>query len=151
MLELNKALYGLKQSARIWLNTLKEILIKLEFKPLESEANIYINNKRNIIISIYVDDLAIISPKTEEISLFIKELKNHFNIKELGFIKDYLGVEIDYNMKEGHLKFNQIKYINKILNKYFKEKNKKILKYIPLNLNIKLKFNINIVNIENIK
>jgi len=98
-----------------------------------------------------VNDLAIISLKTEEISLFIKKLKNHFNIKKLNFIKDYLNVEIDYNMKEGHLKFNQIKYINKILNKYFKEKNKKALKYIPLNLNIKLKSNINTANIEDIK
>jgi len=91
---------------RIWLNILKEILIKLKFKLLKFEANIYINNKKNIIISIYVDDLAIISSKIEEIFLFIKKLKNYFNIKELNFIKDYLDIKIDYNIKENYLKFN---------------------------------------------
>jgi len=66
-----------------------------------------------------VNDLAIISSKTEKFFLFIKKLKNYFNIKELNFIKNYLNIEIDYNIKEGYLKFNQTKYINKILNKYF--------------------------------
>ena len=89
--------------------------------------------------------------KIKKKNLFIKKLKNYFNIKKLNFIKNYLNVKINYNIKENYLKFNQIKYINKILNKYFKEKNKKSLKYILLNLNIKLKFNINTANIEDIK
>jgi len=37
-----------------------------------------------------MNNLTIISLKTKEISLFIKKLKNHFNIKELNFIKDLL-------------------------------------------------------------
>ena len=37
-----------------------------------------------------MDDLAIINLKIKEIFLFIKKLKNHFNIKELNFIKDLL-------------------------------------------------------------
>jgi len=53
-----------------------------------------------------VDDLAIINLKIKEIYLFIKKLKNYFNIKELNFIKNYLDIEINYNMKKGYLKFN---------------------------------------------
>ena len=106
MLEFNKVFYRLKQLAKIWLNILKEILIKLKFKPFESKANIYINNKRNIIINIYVNNLAIISSKIEKKNLFIKKLKNYFNIKELGFIKDYLNVKINYNIKKSYLKLN---------------------------------------------
>ena len=53
-----------------------------------------------------MNNLAIISPKIKEISLFIKKLKNYFHIKELNFIKNYLNIEIDYNIKENYLKFN---------------------------------------------
>jgi hypothetical protein len=97
VLKLLKALYRLKQSARIWLNILKEILVnKLGFKTLISESSIFINKSINIIICIYINDLAIISPSKEAYNTFIKNIKKYFKIKELGLIKNYLGVEIDY-------------------------------------------------------
>jgi hypothetical protein len=76
VLKLNKALYGLKQSARIWFYTLKEVFInKLGFINLISETNIFINKELNIIISLYMDDLAIIGPNITDIKSFIKSLK----------------------------------------------------------------------------
>ena len=95
ILRLNKALYGLKQSARIWYNTLKEVLIKLNFEVLSTENCIFINRDLNIIITIYVDDLAIIGPNLDSINNCIKDIHKHFNIKLLGPIKDYLGVKIE--------------------------------------------------------
>jgi len=53
-----------------------------------------------------MNNLIIINLKIEEIFLFIKELKNYFNIKELNFIKDYLDIEINYNIKKSYLKLN---------------------------------------------
>jgi hypothetical protein len=53
-----------------------------------------------------VDDLAIIGPKLETIKSFIKELKKYFKLKDLGLIKDYLGVEIDYDYNKGILKLS---------------------------------------------
>jgi hypothetical protein len=107
VLKLNKALYGLKQSARIWFYTLKEVFInKLSFINLISETSIFINKELNIIISLYVDDLAIIGLNITDIKSFIKELKTYFNLKDLSLIKDYLGVEIDYNLNKGTLKLS---------------------------------------------
>jgi hypothetical protein len=107
VLKLNKALYGLKQSTRIWYYTLKDVLInKLGFITLISENSIFINKELKIIISLYVDDLAIIGPKLETIKSFIKELKKYFKLKDLGLIKDYLGVEIDYDYNKGILKLS---------------------------------------------
>ena len=94
VLKLNKALYGLKQSARIWFYILKEVLVQLGFKPLTSDNCIYINT--DIIIYIYMDDLAIVAPSLELITGFISQIKKYFNIKELGLIKDYLGIDIDF-------------------------------------------------------
>jgi hypothetical protein len=65
-----------------------------------------------------VDDIAVISPNQEAINSFINSIKNYFKIKELGLIKDYLRVEINYRPKNNYLKFYQAKYIKKILNKY---------------------------------
>ena len=117
LLKLNKALYGLKQSARIWYYTLIEVLTtKLGFRTLKAESCILINNTLKIIICVYVDDLAIVRPNKEDIDLFIKSIKKYFNIKELGLIKDYLGIEIE--MIKDHLKLNQTKYIEKVLEKF---------------------------------
>ncbi|TVY31370.1 hypothetical protein LCER1_G009428, partial [Lachnellula cervina] len=93
-------------------NTLKEVLItKLGFESLLSEASIFINRSIGVIITVYINDLAIIGPNT-------KNIKFYFEIKELGLIKDYLGINIDYKPKEGMLKLYIAKYINKILNKF---------------------------------
>ena len=105
VLRLNKALYGLKQSARIWYYTLKEILInEFGFKVLAAENSIFINKDLNIIISLYIDDLAIMGPNSDTIKTFIKDIKKYFNIKELGLIKDYLGVQINYKPNNSTLK-----------------------------------------------
>ena len=60
VLRLNKALYGLKQSARIWYLTLKDALIRLGFKNLETDNCIFVNSKTNIILCVYFDDIAVI-------------------------------------------------------------------------------------------
>jgi hypothetical protein len=125
VLRLNKALYGLKQSARIWYDTLKEVLLnKLDFKSLLAEGSIFINQSTGIILCVYVDDIAVIGPNQQTIKSFISNIKRYFNIKKLGLIKNYLGVDIDYRPQDGYLKLYQAKYINKILAKYgFKDLN----------------------------
>jgi Reverse transcriptase (RNA-dependent DNA polymerase)/gag-polypeptide of LTR copia-type/Integrase core domain len=140
VLRLNKALYGLKQSARIWFYTLKDVLIKeLGFVNLINETSIFIHKDLNIIISLYVDDLAIIAPDQATIKNFILRLKKHFKLKDLGLIKDYLGVEIDYDYDKGTLKLSQTKYLNKVLERFnISNKNPK---YTPIKATIKLEPN----------
>ena len=86
-----------------------------------------------------MDDLAIIGPNLNTIKSFIKELKKYFKLKDLGLIKDYLGVEIDYDLNKGTLKLNQTKYLNKVLERF--NINNKNPKYTPLKANIKLEPN----------
>jgi hypothetical protein len=66
----------------------------------------------------------VIGPNQQTIKSFISNFKYYFKIKELGLIKNYLGVDIDYRPQDGYLKFYQAKYINNILTKYsFKDLN----------------------------
>lgn len=107
VLLLNKALYRLKQSARLQFITLKDILIeKFGFKPILSESYVLINKELQIIIYIYVDDLAIISPNIDNIKSFISNLKRYFKLKDLGPITDYLGINIDYDINKGIMKLS---------------------------------------------
>ncbi|CAL3972652.1 unnamed protein product [Diplocarpon coronariae] len=95
LLKLNKALYGLKQSARLWFITLKEVLIqKLGFTALLADSCILYNKKLNIIICVYIDDLALIGLNINLIKSFIKGLEEYFKLKDLGPIKDYLEAYI---------------------------------------------------------
>ena len=118
IIRLNKALYRLKQSARIWYYTLREYLTKMGFIPLNSEQCIFVNNKSNIILCVYIDDIAVIAPNTSDVNSFVKELNSYIKIKNLSPIKDYLGIQIDYNVDQGYLKMSLDKYINKTLIKF---------------------------------
>jgi hypothetical protein len=150
VLRLNKALYGLKQSARIWYQTLREILVnKLDFIVLQSEDCVYINKKLNIIICLYVDDLAVIAFDINTINTFISQIKKYFDIKNLGLIKDYLGISIDLNLKDGYIKLSQTKYIEKILVKYNMETSNPI--YTPMDSKAKIELNKEQASKETIK
>ncbi|EKD12079.1 retrotransposon protein, putative, Ty1-copia subclass [Drepanopeziza brunnea f. sp. 'multigermtubi' MB_m1] len=119
LLMLNKALYGLKQSARLWFITLKEVLIqKFSFTPLLVDSCILYNKELKLIISVYVDDLALINPNIDTIKSFIKELQKYFKLKDLRLIKDYLGIDIEYDIKRSYMKLSQESYITKILNRF---------------------------------
>ena len=99
-------MYGLKQSARIWFYTLKPKLIKLGFKVLNSEVCLFINNITKVIICLYVDDLAILAPSKAIFNNFIKDISIDFKIKNLGVIKDYLGININLNINKGFIKLS---------------------------------------------
>ena len=68
------------------------------FRPLKSEQCIFVNNKSNIILCVYVDDIAVIARNISNVDSFIKELNSYIKIKNLSPIKDYLGIQIDYNV-----------------------------------------------------
>ncbi|KAJ8068192.1 hypothetical protein OCU04_003762 [Sclerotinia nivalis] len=146
-LKLNKALYGLKQSARIWYYTLKDILNKLDFNNLITEECIFINKNKNIILSIYVDDIAIIAPNQEIINEFISNLKKHFDLKDLGPIKDYLGIQIE--RKADCLKLHQSEYTKKILARFGMQDSHPVS--TPMDPKIKLYYNKEKANNKDIK
>jgi hypothetical protein len=88
------------------------------FIMLKTKNCIFVNKELNIILCIYVDDLAVIGPNENVIKTFINNIEKHFKVKNLGPIKDYLGIDVYYNPKDNYMKLSQEKYINKLLIKY---------------------------------
>jgi hypothetical protein len=114
---LKKALYGLKQSPRAWYARMDSFLTKLGFSKSHADPNLYYNvmNNAPVILLLYVDDLFI----TGEESLIIqckKDLASEFDMKYLGLMHYYLGLEVW--QKRGEVFLGQGKYAIKILQKF---------------------------------
>ena len=66
----------------------------MEFQPTPSDPCIY-KSKKNVVIGLYVDDILIAGQDLNRINEIMKELSRHYELKDLGQMKSFLGVEID--------------------------------------------------------
>lgn len=74
--------------------------MELSFKVLNTKNYIFQNIKLNLLIYIYIDDLAIIRPNLDTINSIISKLKSYLKLKNLGPIKDYLRIKINYTLNK---------------------------------------------------
>jgi hypothetical protein len=133
VLRLKKALYGLKQASRAWNKTFTSFLTQLNFKQLQTDNCIFINN--SLIIAIYVDDTLIIGSDENKIQEFVYLLNSKFKTKDLGPLVCILGLQIEY-LNNDTVRIHQKNYIERII-KTFKLQDTKNTD-IPLQPNQKL-------------
>jgi hypothetical protein len=70
-----------------------------------------------------------------------EELSQKFEMKDLGELHFFLGMEVERNRDERFLRINQIKYLKEILKRFRMEDCKPI--GVPFNPKVKLQKNIN--------
>ena len=117
--KLNKSVYGLKQAARAWNDKFNDFLIDLNFVRSDFDPGIYIkqDEKTTVYILLYVDDFLLATDCIEELDMITTELKNHFEIKDLGNISFYLGIEVSRST-QGIFSIRQSHYINRLIDKF---------------------------------
>nr|GEV96072.1 ribonuclease H-like domain-containing protein [Tanacetum cinerariifolium] len=93
--KLNKSLYVLKQASRKWNEKLVGILRENGFVQSRSDHSLFIKTVDNIFVAllVYVDDIVIIGNDENEIKRFKQFLSSKFQIKDLGLLKYFLGIE----------------------------------------------------------
>ncbi|KAG7592301.1 Integrase catalytic core [Arabidopsis thaliana x Arabidopsis arenosa] len=93
---LRKSLYGLKQAPRCWFAKLVDALLKYGFSQTRSDYSLFVYSKKGISLRIlvYVDDLIISGNSPAEIQTFKNYLSTCFHMKDLGFLKYFLGLEV---------------------------------------------------------
>ncbi|PWA94574.1 ribonuclease H-like domain, Reverse transcriptase, RNA-dependent DNA polymerase [Artemisia annua] len=113
--KLTKALYGLRQAPRAWNIKLDQTLKSLDFKKCNLEQAIYMKRSKisTLIVGVYVDYLIITGTPKKEIDLFKSQMKDKFEMSDLGLLAYYLGIEV--SQTGGDITIKQSGYINKIL------------------------------------
>ena len=136
--KLQKALYGLRESPKAWYETFDNFIQKQNFVRSKYDNCLYKYNTNNdsIYIMIFVDDLLICSKNPEKINEIKAKLMKQFIMKDLGKVKSYIGIDIDYDENKGKMTLSQQKYIESLAVKYGLEKAK--LYETPMETNLKL-------------
>ncbi|GJY48729.1 putative RNA-directed DNA polymerase [Tanacetum coccineum] len=134
--KLNKSLYGLKQAPRQCNAKLSQALIKNGFKQSKYDFSLYTMSSNNVFVAllVYIDYIVITGNNVNEIEKFKSFLSRKFQIKDLGFLKYFLDIEVLEN-KSG-VCMTQRKYCLELLHEYGLLAAK--LVYSPLHANIML-------------
>ncbi|RVW38886.1 Retrovirus-related Pol polyprotein from transposon TNT 1-94 [Vitis vinifera] len=114
---LRKSLYGLKQSPRAWFERFTKVVKGYRFVQCQSDHTLFVKHfpeGKLAIIIVYVDDIILIGDHEEKIDLLKKLLTKEFEIKDLGNLKYFLGMEIARSKKG--IVVSQRKYVLDLLN-----------------------------------
>jgi hypothetical protein len=114
---LKKALYGLKQGPRARYSRIDNYLQCIGFIKSDADPNLYLLMKDSniLIIVLYVDDLFLTGAKTL-IAACKQNLAKEFEMKDLGLMHYFLGLEIW--QQEGRAFLGQEKYTIEILKRF---------------------------------
>ncbi|KAH9752684.1 hypothetical protein KPL71_014795 [Citrus sinensis] len=118
---LQKSLYGLKQSPRQWYLKFDSYMQELNFQKSSYDCCVYLRKtygEEVIYLVLYVDDMLLASKSMKLINLLKQQLRDKFDMKDLGPAKKILGVEMIRNRTARTLFLSQEKYVNKILEKF---------------------------------
>ena len=115
VLRLMKALYGLKQAPHAWYVKLDSCLSSLGFRRSLGEYAVYVRvtEGANLLVGVYVDDLIVTGARKSHILHFKNQMKELFEMTDLGLLSSYLGIEVSQR-KDGII-LSQRAYALKIL------------------------------------
>jgi len=107
-----KAIYGLKQGARQWYLKLSEVMQQIGFSKVRNEPCVYIFKcgDDRIMVPCYVDDLHIVCKSKDNAAYIKQELSKHFQIRDLGPTKWFLGMHITRDRSKRTLSLSSHQY-----------------------------------------
>ncbi|KAI9185880.1 hypothetical protein LWI28_011526 [Acer negundo] len=112
---LHKSLYGLKQASRQWFAKFSEAICSAGFVQSRADYSLFTKTKGKLFTAllIYVDDILITGNDLVSIAATKKFLHSHFNLKDLGNLKYFLGIEVSTSKKGIYI--SQRKYALEII------------------------------------
>lgn len=115
---LHKALCGLKQAPRAWFERFTSQSLHLGFTTSATDGNLFILRHGSFLVYLllYVDDIIITGNSTSFFSSIIQFLGKDFDLKDLGLLHYFLGLQTDYTSTS--LFLHQTKYASNLLHKF---------------------------------
>lgn len=116
--KLRKSLYGLKQALRAWNSKFTSYLLAIGFHASLSDTSLFIRKDGSdiVILLLYVDDIIIPGSNNLKINHVVQELFEVFDLKDLGKLTFFLGLQIQYK-ENGDIFVDQAKYIKNLIHK----------------------------------
>jgi hypothetical protein len=115
--KLHKSLYGLKQFPKAWNQKLDVFLKRIEFVRSDADFSVYVTQVKDVkfFIVVYIDDLILVCNKKDKLLQMKEELSQKFEMKDLGDLHFFLGMEVERDRAQRFLYINQIGYLKEIL------------------------------------
>ena len=113
-----KAIYGLRQSPHTSYQKIHDFFLAHGFIRSTQDYSLYVHYERRVLVLVYVDDLVLAAAEVEQIEWIKAALTNTFEMSDLGELTTYLGLDISQNRSQRLLTLDQMKYIDKILNRH---------------------------------
>uniref|UniRef100_A0A2N9J917 Reverse transcriptase Ty1/copia-type domain-containing protein n=1 Tax=Fagus sylvatica TaxID=28930 RepID=A0A2N9J917_FAGSY len=116
--KLHKSLYGLKQAPRAWFERFTSHLLTIGFTASTADPSLFVfrNGSTFLYLLLYVDDIILTGNDPTAITSLITALASTFELKDLGPLRYFLGLQIDYG--RDFLFVHQRKYITDLLSKF---------------------------------
>lgn len=97
--KLLKSLYGLKQASRKWYERLTSLLVQHEYTQAASNHSLFAKTTLWLftLLLVYVDDVILAGNSLSKFSFIKRVLHASFQIKDLGQLKYFLGIEVAHS------------------------------------------------------
>ena len=116
--KLKQSFYGLKQSLRAWFERFTRTIKGHNFIQGQTNHTLFfwhLSNGKITILIVYVDDIILIGNDLEEMERFKDVMAREFEIKDLGPLRYFLGMEVVRSRKG--IVVSQRKYTIYLINK----------------------------------
>jgi Reverse transcriptase (RNA-dependent DNA polymerase) len=100
--KMERSLYGLKQSPWAWFGRFCKAMKKYNYTQSDFDHTLFYKHRQDkvTILIIYVDDMIITGDDSEEIRWLEQRLSKEFEMKTLGGLKYFLGIEVLRSTKD---------------------------------------------------
>ena len=118
--KLQRSLYGLAQSPVLWYDTIDGVLAVIGVRPTQSDPCVYTHDSgvTLVILTLYVDDILITGKHPTLVEQKEKELKERFEMADMGEVSRLLGMEVTRDYDKGTLAITQTTYVDNILERF---------------------------------
>ena len=113
---LRKSFYGLKQSPRMWFGRFSSVMKTEGYAHSNGDSSLFFRHSASgvSILVVYVDDILITGSDADETRRLSAALAREFEIKALGPLRYFLGLEVAYS--SSGIFVSQQKYTVDLLN-----------------------------------
>lgn len=89
-------MYGLTQSPRAWFDRFRCALCGMSYKQCNGDHTVFYRHsgRRKVVLAVYVDDIIITGDDEVEIKHPKENLSKEFEMKDLGQLRYFLGIEV---------------------------------------------------------